>query len=79
MIIFMSFLQSIFLIRNKKADLVIGMGGYTSLPFCMASKVLDVPFIIYENNLLLGKANKFLLPFSKKDFNLLQRIKGYKI
>ena len=78
MIIFMSFLQSIFLIRNKKADLVIGMGGYTSLPFCMASKVLDVPFIIYENNLLLGKANKFLLPFSKKILISYKELKGIK-
>tara|TARA_Y100000768_G_scaffold362985_1_gene322227 strand:- start:341 stop:1423 length:1083 start_codon:yes stop_codon:yes gene_type:complete len=77
-IILMSFLQSIFLIINKKADLVIGMGGYTSLPFCMASKVLDIPFIIYENNLLLGKANKFLLPFSKKILISYKELKGIK-
>ena len=77
-IIFMSFLQSVFLIRNKKADLVIGMGGYTSLPFCMASKILDIPFIIYENNLLLGKANKFLLPFSKKILISYEELKGIK-
>ncbi len=77
-IIIMSFLQSLFLIRNKKADLIIGMGGYTSLPFCMASKVLDVPFVIYENNLLLGKANKFLLPFSKKIFISYKELQGIK-
>ena len=39
------------------------MGGYSSFPICVVSKLLNIPFIIYENNLHVGKANKFLLPF----------------
>jgi len=56
---------SIFLLFNRP-DLVFGMGGYSSLPICIAAKVLKVPFIIYENNLHIGRANKFLLPLAKK-------------
>ena len=42
------------------------MGGYSSFPVCLASKLLRIPLIIYENNLFIGKANKYLLPFVKK-------------
>ena len=44
------------------------MGGYSSFPVCIAAKLLGIPFVIYENNLHIGKANKFLLPFTKKAF-----------
>ena len=42
------------------------MGGYASFPVCIAASILRINFIIYENNLLLGKANKYLLPLAKK-------------
>ena len=29
-------------------------------------KILRIKFVIYENNLIIGKANKFLLPFANK-------------
>jgi len=44
------------------------MGGYSSFPVCIASKLLNIPFIIYENNLFIGKANKYLLPYARKIF-----------
>ena len=42
------------------------MGGYSSFPICIAAYILKIKFIIYENNLIIGKANKILLPFAKK-------------
>ena len=42
------------------------MGGYASFPICIAASILRIKFIIYENNLIIGKANKYLLPFAKK-------------
>ena len=61
------FRSSIFLLFNRP-ELVFGMGGYSSFPICIAAKILRIPFIIYENNLHIGKANKYLLPFTKKAF-----------
>ena len=61
-----SLLKSIIFLINKKPNLVFGMGGYSSFPICIASKIIGIPFIIYENNLHIGKANKFLLPLAKK-------------
>ena len=42
------------------------MGGYSSFPICIAGFLLRIPIIIYENNLIIGRANKFLLPIVKK-------------
>ena len=55
----------IFLILNRPS-IIFGMGGYASFPVCIAASILKIKYIIYENNLVIGKANKYLLPFSKK-------------
>ena len=51
-----------------RPKLIIGMGGYSSFPVCAAGFCLRIPIIIYENNLIIGRANKFILPFAKKIF-----------
>ena len=52
------------------------MGGYSSFPVCIAAKILRINFIIYENNLIIGKANKYLLPFAKKIFVSYKDLEG---
>ena len=52
------------------------MGGYASFPVCFAAVILKVPFVIYENNLLIGKANRYLSPFAKKSFVSYKDIQG---
>jgi len=67
-IIFFSIIRSlIFLLFNRPA-VVLGMGGYSSFPMCIAAAILKIKFVIYENNLIIGKANKFLLPLARKIF-----------
>ena len=63
-----STLKSLIILLIDRPYIVFGMGGYSSFPVCLAAKILKIPFIIYENNLQIGKANKYLLPFSKKIF-----------
>ena len=75
---FFSILKSInFLIFNRPS-LVFGMGGYSSFAVCIAASILRIKFIIYENNLILGKANKYLLPFAKKIFVSYKDLEGIK-
>ena len=53
------------------------MGGYVSFPICIAAAVLKIKIIIYENNLIIGKSNRYLLPFTDKvivSFNELEGI-----
>jgi UDP-N-acetylglucosamine--N-acetylmuramyl-(pentapeptide) pyrophosphoryl-undecaprenol N-acetylglucosamine transferase len=52
------------------------MGGYSSFPVCIAASILRIKFVIYENNLILGKANKYLLPFAKKIFVAYKDLEG---
>ena len=65
-LIFYSIIKSFFILKNEKPDLIFGFGGYVSFPICFVSKFLKIPLVIYENNVIFGRANKFLLPFSKK-------------
>lgn len=51
-----SFLQALLAIR--KADLVIGFGGYVSAPTYLAAKTMRIPIIIHEANALPGLANR---------------------
>ena len=52
------------------------MGGYSSFPICIAASILRIKFVIYENNLIIGKANKYLLPFAKKIFVSYKELEG---
>ena len=52
------------------------MGGYSSFPICVAAKILRIPFIIYENNLHIGKANRYLLPYAEKIFVSYKELEG---
>ena len=64
--IFFSIIRSIFILKKEKPDLIIGFGGYVSFPISFSSKFYNTPLVIYENNLVLGRSNKSLLPLSKK-------------
>ena len=65
-IICFSVLRSLIFLLSKRPSIVFGMGGYSSFPVCIASAILRIKFVIYENNMIIGKANKYLLPFTKK-------------
>ncbi len=67
---------SLFLIIKFKPKLVIGMGGYSSFPVCIAAYFLKKPIFIYENNLVIGRTNKFILPFAKKILVSTKDLKG---
>ena len=65
-IIFSSIIRSIFILKKEKPHLIFGFGGYVSFSISFASKFFNIPLVIYENNLVLGRTNKNLLPLSKK-------------
>ena len=72
--IFFSFLKFIFIMYREKPKLVFGLGGYVTFPICLAAFILRIPFVIYENNAILGRTNKYLLPFAKKIFTNQEQI-----
>ena len=76
LIIFYSIFRSFIFLLFNRPNLVFGMGGYSSFPVCIAAKMLKIPFIIYENNLHIGKANRYLLPYAKKIFVSHKELEG---
>jgi len=67
-IILYSTIRAALILRKEKPDLVFGFGGYVSFPISFVSKFFNIPLVIYENNMILGRANKYLAKFSRKVF-----------
>jgi UDP-N-acetylglucosamine--N-acetylmuramyl-(pentapeptide) pyrophosphoryl-undecaprenol N-acetylglucosamine transferase len=64
--LFLGFLKSLLLILGFKPDIVIGFGGYVSVPVMLAAFVLKRRTIIHEQNVKPGLANSFLSYFADK-------------
>ena len=77
-VIIYSIIRSTFFLLMNKPAIVIGMGGYSSFPICIAAFILRIKFIIYENNLIIGRANKYLLPFATKVLVSYDNVNGIK-
>tara|TARA_B100000963_G_scaffold225804_1_gene196983 strand:- start:15526 stop:16614 length:1089 start_codon:yes stop_codon:yes gene_type:complete len=71
-----SILRSVVFLLTYRPSIVFGMGGYASFPICIAAKFLTIKFVIYENNLVIGKANKILLPFAEKIIVSYKELEG---
>ena len=65
-LIFYSIIRSFIILKKEKPDLILGFGGYVSFPISFTSRFFNLPLIIYENNMVLGRANKYLSSYSKK-------------
>lgn len=53
-------------IQNNNIDVVIGFGGYVTVPGGLASRLARKPLIIHEQNAIAGMSNKTLAPYSAK-------------
>lgn len=58
--LFRGYLQSACILKKYKPLVVIGFGGYPSLPPMIAAQRRKIKTIIHEANAVLGRANKFL-------------------
>ena len=71
-----SIINSVLFLIFNRPSIIFGMGGYSSFPICIAAFFLRIKFIVYENNLIIGKANRYLLPFAKKIFVSYKELEG---
>jgi UDP-N-acetylglucosamine--N-acetylmuramyl-(pentapeptide) pyrophosphoryl-undecaprenol N-acetylglucosamine transferase len=58
--------QAIDLLRRIDAEVVVGMGGYVSLPACVAARRLRLPVVLHEQNIVFGLANRLCRPFAHR-------------
>lgn len=55
-------LQARAVFRRMKPAVVVGFGGYPSLPALLAGLTQGLPTVIHEQNAVLGRVNRFLAP-----------------
>ncbi len=60
--------QSLSILRRHRADLVIGVGGYTSPTMLAAAALAGVARVIVEPNAYPGMANKVVAPWAQRIF-----------
>ena len=65
--IFAGLIQSLIYIKKLKPLLLIGFGGYSSVPTIIAAKLLRISTSLHEQNAVMGKANRFLSNFTEFD------------
>jgi UDP-N-acetylglucosamine--N-acetylmuramyl-(pentapeptide) pyrophosphoryl-undecaprenol N-acetylglucosamine transferase len=51
------------LVRRRKPDVVLSVGGYAAGPIAIAARAMGVPLAILEPNGVLGLSNRLLAPF----------------
>ncbi len=54
------------ILKRKAADVVVGMGGYVSLPAVLAARSLKMPVVLHEQNIVFGLAHKASKPLATK-------------
>lgn len=60
--------KSFIFLYQTKPKLVIGTGSFGSFPACISAYLLKIPLFLHEQNIVSGKANRFLGRFAKKIF-----------
>lgn len=60
--------QSLKLLKRRQADLVIGVGGYTSPTMLVAAALKGIARVILEPNAYPGLANKVVAPIAQRIF-----------
>ncbi len=60
------FFQSLFILKKEKPDVILGFGGYVSLPIILMAAILRIPIVIHEQTLGSGISNKIASFFAKK-------------
>ena len=70
-------IKSFIFLKKKKTEVLISTGGYMSLPFCLASRLLNIKLYLFEPNIVIGRSNKLFLRYCKKIFCYSNKIKNF--
>lgn len=69
--------QSRKILKKFRPDLVLGVGGYASLPMVLAARGMAIPRYIHEQNAIPGLTNRLLAKFANKVFITLDESARY--
>ena len=63
-----SFLRASLYLRAFQPQLVVGVGGYVSLPLMWTAQRMGIPTVLHEQNKTLGMANRMVAPRARRIF-----------
>lgn len=72
-------LQAFFYLFKISPDLVFSKGGYGSVPVTIAAKMLGIPVILHESDVIPGVANKLVAKLSTEVFVNFQETSGIEV
>lgn len=64
-------------LKQLKPAVVVGFGGYPSVPTVMAAQHMGIPTVIHEQNSLAGRANRLLARKARKIAVSFEHTKGF--
>ena len=60
--------QAAKILRQRKPDVVLGMGGFVAGPGGLMARLLGMPLVIHEQNRMPGTTNRLLAKISQPGF-----------
>lgn len=54
------------ILESVRPDVVVGMGGYVSLPVSLAAASKRIPLVLHEQNIVFGLAHRVSKPFARR-------------
>jgi UDP-N-acetylglucosamine--N-acetylmuramyl-(pentapeptide) pyrophosphoryl-undecaprenol N-acetylglucosamine transferase len=69
--------QSRKVLKAFRPDIVLGVGGYASLPMLLAARGMQIPRFIHEQNAIPGQTNRLLSRFADRVFITLEESARY--
>ncbi|MDD2898084.1 MAG: undecaprenyldiphospho-muramoylpentapeptide beta-N-acetylglucosaminyltransferase [Desulfuromonadaceae bacterium] len=69
--------QSRKILKSFRPDIVLGVGGYASLPMVLAARGMAIPRFVHEQNAIPGLTNRLLARFANKVFVTLEESARY--
>ena len=74
---FATIFKALVFLKKNKINSLISTGGYMSMPFCIAARILNLEIFLLEPNMVIGRSNKFMVRFSKKVFCYYKNILNF--
>ena len=66
--------QSLQVLRRVRPDVVVGLGGYISLPAGLMTVLMGKPLVLHEQNSVAGMANKVLARVARRVFTAFPNV-----
>lgn len=66
MLFIKSFWQVFIILRKRKPDVILGMGGYVAAPGGLIASLMRIPLVIHEQNRVPGTTNRMLAKRANK-------------